>query len=318
LIDRWGCKPVLLGGAVIFAQSPALYVLSPSLWAFQIVRVFHGVGIGAFTTAYTALVAGLAPPARRGEAIGLSGTTNNLGLLFSPALGSYTAAHWGYSIHLLLAAGISAVSIPLLLAVAEPGVTPIARARGMDLRAVARMRPVWVSSFGITGLAVAYGAILSFLAPLSAERSLTAEGGFFTAFAVAVMLVQASAGWLSDRVGRRAVAVPGMAAIVLAMAGLAAAHSDAALLAVGAVFGMGWGLTRAGTDTAVVDAVHEGARGTALSILYASLDIGVGAGALGLGLVATARGYTAAFYAAAAWAAAALAGYVVWGRRKGS
>jgi len=318
LVDRWGCKPVLLGGAVIFALSPVLYALSPSLWAFQVVRVFHGVGMAAFTTAYTALIANLASPERRGEAIGLSGATNNLGLLFAPALGSYSASQCGYGAHLFLAAGISAVSIPLLLAVAEPGGKAITRTRGMDLRAVARMRPVWVASFGITGLAVAYGSILSFLAPFAAERSLAAVGGFFSTLAVAVMLVQASAGWLSDRIGRRTVAVPGMLAAMLTMAGLSLAHSDAALLVAGAAFGLSWGLTRAGTDSAVVDAVPIEARGTALGILYTSFDIGVGSGALGLGIVAAAQGYAAAFYAAAAWAATALAGYLVWGRRRGS
>jgi MFS family permease len=301
---------------VIFVVSPILYALSPTLWAFDIVRVFHGVGMAAFTTAYTALVAGLAPPARRGEAIGLSGTTNNVGMLFAPVLGSYTASQWGYGVHLLLAAGITAVSIPLLLLVAEPKVRPIVRARGMDLWAVARMRPVWVASFGITGLAVAYGSILGFLAPFATERSLTAEGGFFSAFAVAVILVQASAGWLSDRIGRRTVAVPGMIAAVLAMLSLSMAHSDAALLAAGAVFGLSWGLTRAGIDTSVVDAVPTGLRGTALGILYTSFDVGAGVGAFGLGIVAEARGYSAAFYAAAVWAATALVGYLVGGRRR--
>ena len=87
LVDRWGRKPVLLVGAALFALSPALYALLDTLWLFQIVRLFHGAGIAAFTTAYTTLVGDLAPVARRGEAIGLSGITNNLGMLFAPALG---------------------------------------------------------------------------------------------------------------------------------------------------------------------------------------------------------------------------------------
>lgn len=317
LADRWGRKPVLMLGAAVFALSPALYALSHSMGAFLALRVFHGVGISAFTTAYTALVADLASPARRGEAIGLSGVTNNMGLLFAPALGVYVVATWGYAAHFWLSAGITAVSFLLLLPITEPEREPSVQAGSPGLLAVVRLKPVWVASFGITGLAVAYGAVLSFMQPFATEQNLTAAGGYFSAFALAMMLAQASAGWLSDRVGRRAVAVPGMILVILAMAGLASAHTDAALLVAGAGFGLSWGLARAGTDTAVVEAVPAESRGTAVGLLYICFDSGVGVGSFGLGIVAQAQGFPAAFYAAALWAAVALLGYLVWGRRKG-
>lgn len=322
LVDHWGRKPVLLVGAALFALSPALYALFDTLWPFQIIRVLHGVGIAAFTTAYTTLVGDLAPPERRGEAIGFSGITNNLGMLFAPALGAYVVEARGYAPHFWLSAAITALSLLLLLPIVEPARERVIRAEGLSLRAVARLRPVWVASFGITGLAVAYGAVLSFLAPFAEEYSLTAAGGsaalttggYFSAFAVAMMLAQASAGWLSDRLGRRAVALPGMAVVALAMGGLALARSDLALLSAGAIFGLSWGLARAGIDTAVVEAVSLKARGTAVSFLYTMFDIGVGVGSFGLGVIAQASGYAAVFYAAAVWAVMALAGYLVWSR----
>ena len=314
LVDRWGRKPMLLVGAAIFVLSSVLYAVLPHLWLFQAVRIVHGVGIAAFTTAYTTLVADLAPPARRGEAIGLSGVTNNLGMLFAPALGAYVVARWGYATHFWISGGITAVSLLLLLPVVEPEREPAGQADTPSLWTVGRMKSVWVASFGITGLAVSYGAILSFLPPFAAEEGLTAAGGYFSAFALAMIIGQSSAGWLSDRIGRRAVAVPGMAVVVLAMGGLAMVHTDAGLLAAGAIFGLSWGLARAGIDTAVVDAVPPDVRGTAIGFLYTCFDIGVGIGSFGLGVVAQAQGYAAAFYAAAVWAVVALAGYLARGR----
>ena len=85
----------------------------------------------------------------------------------------------------------------------------------------------------------------------------------------------------------------------------------------GAAFGLSWGLARAGIDTAVVEAVPSEARGTAVGFLYTCFDSGVGVGSFGLGIVAQAQGFPAAFYAAALWAAVTLTGYMVWGRRKG-
>lgn len=315
LVDRWGRKRLLLAGAVLFALEPILYLLTPKVWPFLAVRLLRGLGLAAFTTAYTALVTDLAPSARRGEAIGLAGVTNNLGLLFAPALGALVQARWGYPVHFLAAAAIGAAGVLTLLPLKAPRPRTKPSPERTSLWAVARLRPVQTAAFGSTGLAVAYGAVLSFLSPFAAERRLTTAGGYFTAFALTMMVCQAAAGWLSDRLGRRAIAAPGLIAAGLATAGLAPAHSDAALLACGAGLGLSWGLVRAGLDTAVVDAVPAEARGAALGFLYTCFDAGIGIGAFGLGIVAQAQGYAAAFAVAASWAAVALAGYLGRGQR---
>jgi predicted MFS family arabinose efflux permease len=59
------------------------------------------------------------------------------------------------------------------------------------------------------------------------------------------------------------------------------------------------------------------ARGAAFAFLYTCFDAGIGAGSLGLGLLAQAQGYATAFYAAAVWAVVALAAYLVWSRKSG-
>jgi MFS family permease len=319
LIDRWGRRVALAVGAGLFALEPILYTLTTSVWPFLAVRLMRGLGIAAFTTAYTALVADLAPEGRRGEAIGLSGVTNNLGMLFMPALGAAVLAWTDYTVHFWAAAGIAALSLLLVLPVTEPEQVPgVGMQPGPGFWAVARRKPVWLASLGGTGLAVAYGAALSFMPPLAEERGLGAAGAYFAAFALAMMAAQAGAGWLSDRVGRRAVAWPGMAAAGLAALGLGLAHSDPALLASGAGLGLSWGLVRAGLDTAVVDAVSGEVRASALGVLYTCFDAGIGLGSFGLGLAAASWGYGAAFYVAATWAAIALVGYLLLGHSKTS
>jgi MFS family permease len=316
LVDRWGRKVALLVGAALFTLEPILYVLMPSVWPFLAVRLLRGLGIAAFTTAYTALVADLAPSARRGEAVGLSGVTGNLGLLFAPALGVLVQANWGYPVHFLASAAIGAFSLLALLPVKEPQHDEHNAGPGPGFWTVAQQRPVWTAALGSTGLAVAYGAVLSFLPPFADERGLRAAGGYFTTFALAMVLVQTSAGWLSDRIGRRAVATPGLVTVVLAVAGLALVQTDAAVLAAGAGLGLSWGLVRAGLDTTVVDAVPPENRGTALGFLYTCFDSGIGLGSCGLGVVAAAQGYAAVFYAAAIWAVLVWVGYLTLGRHR--
>ena len=319
-IDRWGRRVALAVGAALFALEPVLYTLTSTVWPFLAVRLLRGLALAAFTTAYTALAADLAPEGRRGEAIGLSGVTNNLGMLFMPALGAAVLAWSNYDVHFWTSAAVAVLSLLCVLPLREPARAPAAALRVSKVARsepgfwqVARRKPVWLASLGGTGLAVAYGAALSFMAPLAEARGLAAAGGYFTAFALAMMAAQAAAGWLSDRVGRRAVALPGLAAAVLAGLGLGLAHSDLALLASGAGLGLSWGLVRAGLDTAVVDAVPNAARASALGVLYTCFDAGVGLGSFGLGLAAESWGYGAAFYAAAAWATLAFAAYLLLG-----
>lgn len=315
LIDRWGRRLALAVGAALFVLEPILYTLTTSVWPFLLVRLIRGLALAAFTTAYTALAADLAPQGRRGEAIGLSGVTNNLGMLFMPALGAAVLAWGNYTIHFWGAAAVAFLSLLLVLPLTEPPPGPGAASQaGSGFWQVARRRDVWLAALGGTGLAVAYGAALSFMAPLADVRSLAAAGGYFTAFALAMMAAQAGAGWVSDRVGRRAVALPGMAAAALAALGLGLAHSDLALLASGAGLGLGWGLVRAGLDSEVVDAVGAQARASALGVLYTCFDVGIGLGSFGLGLAAASWGYGAAFYTAAAWASIVLAAYLLLGR----
>lgn len=310
LADRWGRRPLLIGGAAIFALAPVLYVALPSLWAFMTVRLVHGVGIAAFTTALTALVADLVRAERRGEALGLAGASSNLGLLLMPALGAAVVARWGYGPHFGIAAGLAAASVLLACILRVPQPSAPAPAATPPLRSVARHRPVWVAAVSSTGLALLYGAALSFVAPLAAERNLSTAGLYFSASAATILIAQSAAGWLSDRVGRRAVVAPGLAVAALAAAALAWVHTDAALIAAGALLGLSWGLVRAGLDAGVVDAVPYETRGTALGVLYTCFDAGIGAGSFGLGLVVQAWGYASAFYLAAAWALATLALYV--------
>jgi predicted MFS family arabinose efflux permease len=107
-----------------------------------------------------------------------------------------------------------------------------------------------------------------------------------------------------------------MAAAALAALGLVLARSDVALLAAGAGLGLSWGLVRAALDTTVIESVSRNARGAAVGVLYTVFDAGIGVGSYGLGLLADARGYAAAFWAAAAWAFIVLAGYLAARERK--
>lgn len=76
LTDRWGRRPVLVAGALLFGGAPVLYALCHNVTPLLAARVAHGIGLALFTTAYQALVADLTPPGRRGEGLGMAGVAS--------------------------------------------------------------------------------------------------------------------------------------------------------------------------------------------------------------------------------------------------
>jgi len=63
-----------------------LYNNMTSVTSLLLLRVLHGIGWGAATTAASTLIADIAPPSRRGEAMGIFGMASNVAMAIGPAL----------------------------------------------------------------------------------------------------------------------------------------------------------------------------------------------------------------------------------------
>ncbi len=97
LIDTRGTRPILLVGMAIFLLASLGYIATQSVQPILALRLFHGIGMGLFPTAATVVIAELAPPTRRGEAMGWFGITNSLGLIVGPVVGPAVAGRtWDF------------------------------------------------------------------------------------------------------------------------------------------------------------------------------------------------------------------------------
>ena len=110
LIDRVGARRTLIAAAAAGAMVNALYLVAPSLAAFQVIRVLEGfVLVGAYSAA-PALIIGTAPPERRGPAMALWSTYTpvgvSLGLALSSAFAGQTFWRGGYLAHAVLFAAL--------------------------------------------------------------------------------------------------------------------------------------------------------------------------------------------------------------------
>ncbi len=98
LVEALSRKAGLSLGALIYVLAPLLYIQAQSVSVMLGLRFFHGIGIAAYTTASSVLVADLSPPARRGEAMGYYGMALNLSMAIGPALGAALTGHLGLQV----------------------------------------------------------------------------------------------------------------------------------------------------------------------------------------------------------------------------
>jgi predicted MFS family arabinose efflux permease len=305
-IDRGGSRRFLVAGAAVFVVSSLLYVVADSIPLLLAVRMLHGVGMAAFHTAAFTFIAQLAPPTRRGEAMGIWGLMSTFATATGPFLGLELRAAAGNAALFVASAGCAAAALALISVVREPArdepVAPRAGpAGGLFERAV--MTPAVISAL----FTMIYGATQSFVLLYAAERDIAQKGLYFTVFAGAVLASRVFGGRLADRYGRWSVILPAMALAAVAMLTLAVASNLALLLLAAALFGLSFGAGNPALTALAIDLVRPERRGAGMATFTSSFELGIGSGSIVMGLVAGATGYSVMFAICALFPLAALA-----------
>lgn len=297
LADRLSRQRFMLLGASCFTLAPLIYAFSQSMPPLLLGRVVHGLGMGTFTTAFQALVADLMPAERRGEALGLAGASTSLAFVGAPLLGDWFSDTWGYRAFFLASTAAAGLSILLAALIREPTGRKANRPASSPpgLRLVLAQRGMHAGVLSMAALGVPFGAFISFLPLFALDRQIEGVGIVFSVYALTILLTQPLAGWLSDRLGRRGVLLPGLALVSLATLIICLDCSLRGFILAGSVFGLGGGLARGGIDALVQDSVPSDLRGTAAAVQYTSFDFWIGLGSYPIGLLANATGYGLTF-----------------------
>jgi len=311
-IDRRQRRIFLLIGACVYVAASLLYDWARSVPALLALRAFHGLGIAAFTTASGTLVADLAPPTRRGEAMGIYGMSANIALALAPAAGLALMRAFDFPILFSASAGMAILSLALCLGLREPR-----RASAPPTSSNTRLisRSALLPSSIIMCAAMTYGATLSFLPLLAQARRIEGFEVFFTVYAATLIFVRAWSGKLSDRFGRGVVLIPGLLLLTLAMEGLAITPSWLLLVGVGMLYGFGFGSVHPTLLALTVDRAGAEERGAAMATFGLAFDLGIGLGSVVFGYVLQATDFTLTYAVVGSVTLIGLAVFVMNGRR---
>ena len=293
VLDRFGYRRSLAAG-LLFLGVPALfYAYAGTLVPILAVTLARGVGFGIVTVVFAALIVELAPPGRRGEALGLLGLAITLPNIFCNALGLWLVEHSGFEVVFLLG-GLA----PLLGLVMIPGIRFASPAKeggenGAGFFAGLGRAPLRRVFLLFAATTMAAGVILTFL-PLAVPGS----GVFSAAGALLVVGVTSTvsrwwAGRFGDRRDPRLLLVPGLLACALGTAALP--YGGAPMLAGATLFGTGFGMIQNATLILMMGRVSKSEYGLGSTLWNAAFDAGTGIGAFSFGFVISAVGFSWSF-----------------------
>ena len=298
--DRRGRKPLIIVGPLLLALALVLYTLVASLPALVALRLVAGTGEALAFVATATIVNDLAPDERRGEAVSLYSLAIWGGLAVGPVLGEAALRDGAYDTVWLaatgcaLAAGIVALGLP---ETRPQSTRPVGRA---PLVHRAALLPGLVLVLGMIGFA----GMAAFVPLYARELGLEGAGSIFALNAAIVIAVRLLGRKIPDRFGpRRAATV----AMVLAASGLgviALVQTPTGLYGGTVVLALGQALVFPALMTIVVATAPAEGRSSAVGSFTACADLGYAIGAISLGGVAAAAGYSGVFAVAALAAAA--------------
>ncbi len=298
LADRYGRRPLVVGGPAFLAVVTLLYVPADSIAPLLALRLVAGVAEGTILVGGLSAVSDLAPEDRRGEAMSYFTLALYGGLALGPLFGELVLDDTHYDRVWLVAAVAAGLAALAAVLTAETRPEGVHGEPGKILHPAALL-PGAVLLSALLG----FGAFNAFIALYALELGLDGGGLLFLLFSAIVVAVRLFGARLPDVLGaERAV---GMALVVL-VAGylLIAAASGPALLFLGvAVYAFGQSLVYPALVTLAVRRAPVAERSSVIGTFSAFIDLAIVGGAGALGGVVALAGYEGAFFAAAAIAA---------------
>ncbi|HET7480306.1 MAG TPA: MFS transporter [Rubrobacteraceae bacterium] len=304
ILARLGYRRAWMAGLLFLGLPTFLYPVTRSVIEVLAVTLARGVGFGMVTVIFMALVVELAPPERRGEALGVMGVAITLPNIFSNPLGLWLVDTSGYGLVFVLGGVAFLAGLACALGIRD---LPSAGKNnsGSGFFDGLRRGPL-LRLFVLFGMATSAGGVVVTFLPLAIR-----EAGVYSAASALLVLGVASTAsrWWGGRFGDRgdphALLAPGL---ISAACGMAALSQGGPIMLGGALlFGAGFGLLQNSTLLLTMDRVSEDERGLGSTLWNVAFDAGTGAGALFFGFLVSATGFGAAFYISAILLLAAVA-----------
>jgi MFS family permease len=314
IADTRGRKQVLILGVWVAAIAPIGFLFAKSISLLLLLRVFHGISLAAFTTAYSALVTDLSPPGKRGELIGYMSLVTPIGLAFGPAMGGFMQAWFGYTPLFAMSATLAAMALFFTVQVTEPDFAELAKTQSLSEEKNSKnyWQMLWnprvrIPTLVLLLVGLVFGTLSTFMPLFVQETQANFNPGlFYSTAAIASFGMRLVTGRASDKYGRGLFISGGLIFYAVSMLLLYWANSTSAFLIAALFEGIGGGTVLPMMITLMSDRCEPQERGRLFSLCVGGFDLGIALAGPTLGFVAEHIGYRNMFGLAGGLAGLAL------------
>lgn len=331
LLKRLQPGVLLIAGLVIAAVSTSLNSLPGSVGALLLVRAGYGVGFGIASTILPTLASRIIPLSRMGEGIGYFGLSSSLAMSIGPMIGLNVMGRLGFGVLTVAGAATIVFMLPLLLGTGAIRLRSARREKKIRETTVSAVSIRKVDNPAITPpspaaasfnrnliypallnmlLAVTYSGLLGFIALYGEFVHLEQVGMFFLFNSVAIVIIRPISGRIFDTKGHGAVLIPASLAVVASLLLLSVTETLPMLIVSALLYGLGFGSIQPSLQAWMLRTSMPEQYGQANSMFYNSLDMGVAAGVMILGGIASRTDYAVMYRYSAGFMAAFLLLYV--------
>ncbi|MDP2971132.1 MAG: MFS transporter [Deltaproteobacteria bacterium] len=272
----------MLGGALLFILCSIAYIFLPPFWPFLMIRVLQGFGFALFYTASTTFIANISPEAHRGQSLSYFFLAFNFAFALAPSFGMFLINRFNFTFLFLVCAALSFCSLFFSTRLKKRGEnTPEAQATEDRSFLSRKALPPAIMAFFTH---IIWGALTAFFPLYALEHGMSNPGLFFAAFAVMLILGRTFGGRILDLYSKEKVIMPCLLTYIMATVILAFSKTTPMFILVAVIWGAGNAFAFPAFVAYAIDLAGP-SRGPALGTFTALSDLGVGLGAVIMGIV---------------------------------
>ena len=284
-------RSFMIAGALLLTISSIAYLWAPPFWPFLIVRVLQGISLAFFFTASFTLIGNISPEARRGQSLSLFYMSLNIAFALAPSFGMWLINLFSFTVLFVVCTGLSLGSLLITSNLRKMQGVPLEEpSEGQPFLAWEAVPPAIMALFSNT----IWGSLTAFFPLYALIQGVTNPGLFFAAYAIVLIFGRGFGGKILDIYSRERVILPCLVAPIISMTILAFSKTLPMFLLVAVIWGIGNTFLFPSLVAFALDRTGH-LRGPAMGTFTAVADLGVGIGAVMMGLILNWTNYPTMF-----------------------
>ncbi|MGR5952629.1 MFS transporter [Bacillus paranthracis] len=290
MLDQYGRRSFIIFGLIFFGLTMYSYNLASTIVLLAVLRVIHGVTWAVSTTAVGTAITDIIPDSRRGEGMGWYGMAMTIAMAIGPMIGLAVVQKLFISRPILVSNSFILYG-SLIIVNDENAIHTTKKKKG---KYNCLKKSVLSITIVVFFLSFAYGGITTFL-PLFASSIDVNPGTFFLVYAIALTIVRPISGKLLDKYGEVFIILPALCITIIAIVVLTISNNLIGVVIAATLYGVGFGSAQPALQAAMLTIVDPSKRGVANASFFTAFDLGIGLGAILLGVVSQMFGYRILF-----------------------